>query len=156
MATRACAPFEHIEAFNKRRERHRRVDIAFRNLGSKAFRYQYRTDHQEKSQSQHENGGVRIDEVGEGRGRDQHGQDRNNNGDNHDGHVFSHADSCDDAVDGKHDAQQYELPHRCCKSERYVLALEKVWSWIGITPIAQQGRQVVFSFEFSQSCRRPM
>ncbi len=69
-------------------------------------------DHQEKAQSQHDYGRIRVNEARQRAGREHHDQHRDDDGDHHDRYVIGHADRGNDAVDREYEVEGQYLYYR--------------------------------------------
>ena len=73
-----------IEAFDNDRKTDGRIQIALGHGKTETFGHQRKTDGKQKTQTQHDNGRMRIDETGQWLGSEQHDTHGDNNGQHHD------------------------------------------------------------------------
>ena len=133
----ACAAFaaparQHVERFDQRGKRHRRVDVALGHVHAEAFRHQRHADHDQEAERQHDHGRIGIDEIGKRRRREQHHGDRHDDSDHHDRQVRRHADRGDDAVDREHHVEHQICPITAPNEIGAAPPIEHVRAVIGI------------------------
>jgi len=69
-----------IEHFDKHREAHGEIDVAFWNVNPKAIDHERQADEQEETQGKHLDRWMFRDKTAHRRGKEHHENDRDNNG----------------------------------------------------------------------------
>ena len=98
--------------FDQRREAHRCVDVALRDMEAEAVGDERHADHQQEAERQHDDRRVLLDKARQridGHHHHGHGDDDR---DIHDRDLVGHADRGDDRIDREHQIEQQDLEDR--------------------------------------------
>ena len=100
---------DDVEDLDHRRERHRRIEVAARDVEADAVGNQRRADHQQEGERQHARRRVPVDEAGDRAGGGIHdGYRKDDRGDHH-ADMLGHADRGDDRVDREDHVDERDL-----------------------------------------------
>jgi hypothetical protein len=109
---RAClstASDTDVQQLHEDRETHRKVDVALGDMLVEAFQQEGQADQQQEAQGEHLQGGVAVDDAGDGLGRDQHHHYGHRDGSDHNRDLIYHAYGGDHRVEREDQVQDDDL-----------------------------------------------
>ena len=100
-----------VEGFDEDGEGHGEVDVAFGDVVVCGFGEEVGADEEEEGEGEDFDGGVFFDEVADGIDGEHHDDCADEDGDDHDGDLFDHADGGDDGVEAEDHVHEHDLDH---------------------------------------------
>src|SRR6516164_7159313 len=98
-----------VEHFDKKRECHREICVASRNMKTETFADEVDAYQQEKAKREHLDRWMTFDETAHRLGEDHHNDHCHDHSDDHHRNLIDHPDSGDHRIERKHDVEKTNL-----------------------------------------------